>query len=237
MKNFSPNMLKTFESCPVKFNLKFNEKITVPQNPSLFEKGKKIHALANYYHRGADISKLEKALTPQELEVWERLKRNEYFSKKCLHSEYPITARLDDYWIFGRLDAIVTDMPPAQAAEPLNENSKNQSVNSTAQSAKYYILDYKTGSIPKNPEKDYQTMIYLLCADLIYPERSSLSFVYIDLKNDANKVIEFTPDLKDFYERTLKEQCKIILDTNEFEGKENRNNCKFCEYNKICRLF
>ena len=77
MKNFSPNMLKTFESCPVKFNLKFNEKITVPQNPSLFEKGKKIHALANYYHRGADISKLEKALTPQELEVWERLKRNE----------------------------------------------------------------------------------------------------------------------------------------------------------------
>ena len=80
-------------------------------------------------------------------------------------------------------------------------------------------------------------MIYLLCADLIYPERSSLSFVYIDLKNDANKVIEFTPDLKDFYEKTLKEQCKIILDTNEFEGKENRNNCKFCEYNKICRLF
>ena len=216
MKNFSPNMLKTFDSCPVKFNLKFNEKITVPQNPSLFEKGKKIHALANYFHHGADISKLEKALTPQEHEVWERLKNNEYFSKKCLHSEYQITARLDEIWIFGRLDAIVCD-----SYEGAN--------------ASYWILDYKTGSIPKNPEKDYQTMIYLLCADLIFSERKSLAFVYIDLKNDANKVIEFTPDLKEFYEKTLKEQCKIILDIKEFEGKENKTNCKFCEYNKICR--
>ena len=62
MKNFSPNMLKTFESCPVKFNLKFNEKITVPQNPSLFEKGKKIHVkfgnglnVTNIFQRNACI--------------------------------------------------------------------------------------------------------------------------------------------------------------------------------------
>lgn len=82
MKNFSPNMLKTFESCPVKYNLKFNEKITVPQNPAFFEKGKKIHALANYYHRGANISKLETALTDEEKIIWERLKNNEYFFKK-----------------------------------------------------------------------------------------------------------------------------------------------------------
>lgn len=216
MKNFSPNMLKTFENCPVKYNLKFNEKIVVPQNPSLFEKGKKIHALANYYHRGADITKLETALTDDEKIVWERLKNNEYFSKKCLHSEYPITARLDDIWIFGRLDAIVCD-------------------GTGGSNASYWILDYKTGAIPKNPEKDFQTMIYLFCADMILPDRNSLSFVYIDLKNNENKVIEFTTDLKDFYEKTIKEQCRVILDTKDFEGKENKLHCKFCEYNKICR--
>lgn len=216
MKNFSPNMLKTFESCPVKYNLKFNEKIAVPQNPALFEKGKKIHALANYYHRGADISKLETALTESEREVWECLKNNEYFSKKCIHSEYPITARLDDIWIFGRLDAIVCD-----CADGSN--------------ASYWILDYKTGAIPKNSEKDFQTMIYLLCADLILPPRKSLAFVYIDLKNNENKVIEFTPELKGIYEKILKEKCRQILAAKDFEGKENRLHCKFCEYNKICR--
>ncbi len=217
MKNFSPNMLKTFENCPVKYNLKFNEKITVPQNPAFFEKGKKIHALANYYHRGADISKLETALTDEEKIIWERLKHNEYFSKKCLHSEYPITARLEDIWIFGRLDAIVHDVAD-------NAGSKS-----------YWILDYKTGAIPKNPENDFQTMIYLLCADLILPERKSLEFVYIDLKNNENKVIEFTPQLKEIYEKTLKQKCRQILATKDFEDKENRQHCKFCEYNKICR--
>lgn len=211
MNNFSPNMLKTFDACPVKYNLKFNEKITVPQNPALFEKGKKIHALANYYHRGSVISKLEKALTPEEREVWERLKNNEYFSKKCLHSEYPITAKLGDIWIFGRLDAIVQD------------------------GKDYFILDYKTGAIPQNPEKDYQTMIYLLCADKIIKDKNSLSFVYIDLKNNENKVIEFNEQIKASYANLLHGKCSQILATKEFEGLENRNNCKFCEYAKICR--
>ena len=204
-------MLKTFDACPVKYNLKFNEKITVPQNPALFEKGKKIHALANYYHRGSVISKLEKALTPEEREVWERLKNNEYFSKKCLHSEYPITAKLGDIWIFGRLDAIVQD------------------------GKDYFILDYKTGAIHQNPEKDYQTMIYLLCADKIIKDKNSLSFVYIDLKNNENKVIEFNEQIKASYANLLHGKCSQILATKEFEGLENRNNCKFCEYAKICR--
>lgn len=212
MKNFSPNMLRTFESCPVKYDLKFNKKIVIPQNPTLFEKGKKIHALANYYHRGTDITKLEKSLTEDEFEVWERLKNNPYFSKKCLHSEYSITAKLDNVWIFGRLDAIV------------KENDD------------YYILDYKTGAIPKNPEKDFQTMIYLLCADILLSEKKSLSFVYIDLKNNQNKIIEFSDNLKTEYQKILNDKCNIITNTTEFEGKENKNHCKFCEYNKICNL-
>lgn len=212
MKNFSPNMLKTFENCPVKYDLKFNKKIIVPQNPILFEKGKKIHALANYYHKGSDISKLEKALNDEEYKIWESLKNNEYFSKKCIHSEYSVTAKLDDFWIFGRIDAIVKE----------NNN--------------YYILDYKTGAIPKNPEKDFQTMIYLICADLILPQKDSLYFVYIDLKNNENKIIEFSPNLKEIYKTVLKEKCKIITQTSEFEGKENKSICKFCEYNKICKI-
>lgn len=210
MNSFSPSMLKSFENCPMKYNLKFIEKINIPQNPTLFEKGKKIHALANYYHKGQNISKLENALLPEEKEVWNLLKNNKYFSMQCLHSEYPITAKINNIWIFGRLDAIVK-----------NEED-------------YYILDYKTGSIPKNPEKDFQTMIYLICADAILPEKNSLKFVYIDLKNNENKLIEFTPDLKKLYLETLEKQCQEILSTNIFDNKKNTQHCKFCEYNKLC---
>ena len=138
MNSFSPNMLKTFEACPKKYYFKYVQKISVPQKSSLFEKGKKVHALANYYLRGDDISKMEKALGSDEKLTWEILKQNEFFQKSYVNSEYNLSCKVRDYWIGGRLDALMKD-----------ENN-------------YYILDYKTGSIPKNPEYDFQTMVYLL---------------------------------------------------------------------------
>ena len=52
MNNFSPNILKTYETCPKKFYYQHIEKISMPSSASAFEKGKKIHALANYFLRG-----------------------------------------------------------------------------------------------------------------------------------------------------------------------------------------
>ena len=63
---FSVNMLKTYDTCIKKFDFKYNQKISMPQNPEFFEKGKKIHALANYYLRGANITKLETAFSNAE---------------------------------------------------------------------------------------------------------------------------------------------------------------------------
>lgn len=212
MNNFSPNMLKTFENCPKKFNFKYNKKISIPQNPDFFEKGKKIHALASYYLQGSDITKLEKVLSPEEKILWERLKTNEFFCKKCLNTEYSITSKICDYWISGRLDALMKE----------DEN--------------YFILDYKTGHIPENPEDDFQTMVYLLCADKIIINYKSLKFVYIDLKNNQNHIIEFSDILKEKFENAIKIQCETIVNIKDFENKENQLHCKFCEYKKICLL-
>ena len=165
MNSFSPNMLKTFETCPKKYYFKYIEKISVPQKSNLFEKGKKVHALANYYLRGDDISKMEKALNSEELKLWEILKQNEFFNKTYVNSEYNISCKINNYWIGGRLDALMKD-------------EKN-----------YYILDYKTGSIPKNPEYDYQTITYLLCASKMYG--NNIKFIYIDLQNNQNSIIDF----------------------------------------------
>ena len=164
MNSFSPNMLKTFETCPQKYYFKYIEKISVPQKNNLFEKGKKVHALANYYLRGDDISKMEKALNSEELKLWEILKQNEFFNKKYIASEYNISSRIENFWIGGRLDALMQD----------EQN--------------YYILDYKTGTIPQNPETDFQTIIYLTSTDKMLSNKKNLYFVYIDLKNNQNQI-------------------------------------------------
>ncbi len=202
MNNFSPNMLKTFETCPQKYWFKYVQKISVPQKSSFFEKGKKVHALANYYLRGDNISKLETALNTDERIVWENLKQNEFFKKNYVNSEYNLSCKIGEYWIGGRLDALVKD-----------ENF-------------YYILDYKTGQIPKNPEYDYQTMVYLLCASKKFGR--NIKFVYIDLKNNQNCIIDFDKD----YEKPILEICDKIK--NAQPNVEHSKKCEFCEYRKIC---
>lgn len=216
MTNYSPNMLKTFKSCPLKYKFKYIDRISLPQKASFFEKGKKVHALANYYLKGDDISKFEPTLNENEKIAWNNLKSNEFFSYKYVNSEYNLSCKIGDYWIGGRLDAIVKKL-------------KNESET-------YYILDYKTGSIPKNPEYDYQTMVYLLClssAPFITPQ-DEIKFVYIDLKNNQNCVIDFTQEKKLEYEKAITTICSNIENIQIPEDIEHPKMCDFCEYKKIC---
>ena len=219
--NFSPNMIKTYQTCPKKYYFQYVENISMPKSTTPFEKGKKIHALANYYLQKIKIDRIETALNDQEREVWELLKQNPYYNMDCVKSEFTLSIKLTPhptlssnwrgnnlYWLGGRLDALVRT----------DEN--------------YYILDYKTGTIPQNPEFDPQTMIYLLCADKYLKNYKSLSFVYIDLKNKQNHVIEFTPELKTKYEQELNKICNNIDSDKIF--KCNTDACKYCEFNKIC---
>ena len=203
-------MLKTFKKCPIKYYLKYIQKISIPQKSSFFEKGKKIHALAHYYLRGDNIDKLEKALNNEEIQIWQSLKKNPYFQKTYVNSEYNISCKIDEFWIGGRLDALVKDNDA------------------------YYILDYKTGTIPQSPEKDFQTIVYLLCTDKILKEYNSLSFVYIDLKNNTNNIIQFDTNKKDFYLEQIKKICMQIKNVQLPEEIEHSKICDFCEYKTIC---
>ncbi len=208
MNSFSPNMLKTFETCPQKYYYKYVQKISVPQKTGLFEKGKKVHALANYYLRGDDISKMENALNLEEKKIWETLKQNEYFQKSYINSEYNLSCSIGNYWIGGRLDALMKD-----------DNT-------------YYILDYKTGSIPKNPKYDYQTITYLLCTSKMYG--NNVKFIYIDLKNNQNSIIDFNIEKAQEYEKRIIDICEKITTIQFPEEIEHSKMCEFCEYKKIC---
>ena len=210
LNNYSPNMLKTYQTCPKKFYYRYIEGVNVPVSATPFEKGKKIHALANYFLQGVNISRIETALTPEEREVWQILLANPFFQKDYFKSEYQLSCKIGEYWVGGRIDAVVTT------------------------GDEYFILDYKTGSIPKNPEYDYQTMVYLLALDrFLKGKYSSLSFVYINLKEKKNHVIQFTQQLKSEYEKRIIDICTQINRDTTYQI--NANSCERCEYSKICK--
>ena len=221
MNNLSPNMLKVFDKCAYEFFLKYMQKISLPQRSNIFEKGKKIHALASYHLRGENIEKMENTLSPDEKNAWETLKKSKYFDLNILETEYNLTSKVGEYWIGGRLDAFVTD----------GEN--------------YYILDYKTGNIPQNAEEDFQTIVYLICADKFLRHKKidykSLQFVYLGLKNDKGnkdgeeKIILLDENTKKHYEEKIASTCqKVNFALTSTVFQKNKNLCKTCEYNKIC---
>ncbi len=209
----SPAMLKIIEECPRKYFYMYMDKISLPQNKKLFEKGKNIHAIASYFIKNFDVSKLENALTTEEKDIWKYLKNTKYFGYEFINSEYQISFKLDDNWFGGRLDALV-------------KNKED-----------YYILDYKTGAIPKNPEFDFQTMIYLLAVDrLLNQKYKSLNFVYLDLKNKDEKIINFSDDFKQKYEENLKKVAKKIEISQSFQKISNQGNKCNCDYYKFCKI-
>ena len=204
-QQFSPNMLKTYELCPKKFYLKYIKGINMPVNDDVFEFGKNIHAMASYYLRGENLEHMENSLTEREKSVWEYLRAIEYFSYEVINTEYNLAVKVGDYFFGGRLDALV---------------KKND---------RFYILDYKTGSAPKNAKYDFQTIIYLLAVKEFF-KTDKVSFVYIDLKNREEVQIEYTPALEEEYKNKL---TKTVENINREDEPTKKENCT-CEYELIC---
>ncbi len=201
----SPNMLKTYEICPRKFYFKYIRNISMPINDEIFEFGKNIHALASYYLKGENIDKMELALSEKERIVWEYLKSLKYLSFEVVATEYNLSLKIENTFFGGRLDVLVKD------------------------NTRYYILDYKTGSAPKNAKFDYQTMIYTLAVKEFF-KTNDISFIYLDLKNKTELKIDYTEELGKEYIKKLTE-IKNKIDTEENFSKQKECNC---EYSLIC---
>lgn len=205
LKLYSPNMLKTFALCPKKFYFRYIKNINMPINDEIFELGKNIHAMASYYLKKENIDKMEKSLNARENEIWQYLKGIRYFSYEVVDTEYNLSFKLDNNFLGGRLDALVK-----------KDN-------------KYYILDYKTGSAPKNAEYDYQTMVYMLAVKEFF-KTNNVCFVYLDLKNKSEVKIDLTKNLVDEYRERLSQAISRI-NSSEFLVKNKDCNC---EYQMIC---
>ena len=203
---FSPNMLKTYEKCPKKYHFKYIKGLQMPVNDDIFTEGKNIHALASYYLRGENIDNMEKSLNLKEAELWKYLKGVKYFGFSVVNTEYNLSVKIGDNFFGGRLDALVKD------------------------GERYYILDYKTGSAPKNAKYDYQTMIYMLGVNKFF-KTENVTFVYLDLKNKCETSIDLTKELIEEYETAL---LKISDNIIKGDFSASKKDCRHCEYGKIC---
>ena len=198
-------MLKTYELCPKKFYLKYIKGINMPVNDDMFEFGKNIHALASYYLRGENLENMEAALTPRQKLVWEYLRAIKYFGYQVINTEYNLAVKVGNHFFGGRLDALVKH------------------------DDRYYILDYKTGSAPKNAKYDFQTIIYIMAVKEFF-KTDKVTFVYIDLKNREEVKIEYSQELEAEYQKKLLDAVKNI----ELEDEPlKKMDCK-CEYSLIC---
>lgn len=211
----SPVMFNLYKDCDLKFYYKYVEQVPTPILDENFVEGKNIHTLVAYYLRNFQVEKYLKKLSDRELMYWNNLKSSKFLNFEIVAIEHSLTMKIDDYWIGGRIDAIVK-----------NNND-------------YYILDYKTGGVNSDKTYDFQTMVYLLLCDEMFKEyknNGSLTFVYLDLKNNKEVQIKFDEKLKEEYLDRIKTACagmeKVSLDGVKHSVCTDKN----CPYSKLCMV-
>lgn len=209
----SPAMLNLYKDCDLKFYYQYVEQVSAPILDEKFVEGKNIHSLASYYLNGHNIEKYYSQLSKKERKYWDYLKACDYFKYDVVGVEKSLSMKIDDYWVGGRLDAIV-------------KNGDD-----------YYIIDYKTGGVISDKTYDYQTIVYLLVCDEYFKNKKSLTFVYLDLKNQKEVKICFNETLKTDYVERIKTVCAGMCSMDY--SKLGKTVCSElnCQYSKFCRVY
>ena len=229
IKNYSANMLKMFQECPLKYYLLYEEKINIPQNNNHAQKGKNIHALINYYFKGFDISRLITKLSEEEEKLWNNFLSFKINPKKIFASEYTFNIKLEEKppksttWLNGRIDAI------------------------TKENDYYSILDWKTGKIPQEPEKDLQSYIYIIALHSIFKDKNieiktpTIKLSYIGLKHKEVYEISASENYIDEAKKnilTIVNNIQKLDDSKSFPRQDFVTNCNKdtnCLFKSFCK--
>ena len=171
INTFSAHSLKILDKSVEEFKNKFI------YNLSLFKKdprailGQKFHALICYYINNFDVSHVIEDLNESEQNIWKNLE-NILQDKKdnFIHTEFPFLIKDElqgwNYYLTGRYDAIY------------KENNQ------------YIIYDWKTLNLPKNPQDDLQSIVYLYCASKIF-NTQNIKMRYLSIEKLDFVDIEF----------------------------------------------
>ncbi|MEB3206236.1 MAG: PD-(D/E)XK nuclease family protein [Vampirovibrionales bacterium] len=187
--------IKTFHKCARKYQLQTLRRMRWPADTRNFRLGQHVHKLMDYQayaNLGLPLNAVLPAATNAEKSAFERLeKESSVAGWPVLASEWGFNLRLSrqaDWpasvgavFIRGRMDRLVLQPETHHVV----------------------IVDWKTGTaIPKQPEHDFQTLIYALAVDeasehLPVPKQSALegaaprlAFVYVGVSSNLQKPLQ-----------------------------------------------
>ena len=124
--------------------------------------GQIFHSLICMYLKNFEISKMISNLNSKEKNIWTNIeKKLNPIKNNFIEYEFPflIKCKLNNkfYYLTGRFDAVY------------KENNE------------YIIWDWKTLNLPKNPNEDLQSIVYLYCLSKIY-QTTNIKMRYFSLE-------------------------------------------------------
>jgi len=162
INTFSANSLKILEKDLQEFKNKYIFNLSIFKKDKRAVSGQKFHSLICSYIKGFDVTKLLLDMDDKEQNHWINLeKKLQKIKHGFINTEYSflIKEKLNGvaYFLTGRFDAIYKE----------GEN--------------YTIYDWKTMNLPKNPESDLQSIVYLYALSKIYKtEKIKLRYLSIE---------------------------------------------------------
>jgi len=164
---YNTHSLKLLEENPQEFKKKYIDKTAFIHSAPEAEEGKKFHALISYYFKGFDISKFENVLDETEKAIWEKLKTSDMLKKNYVAVEHSFLIKEKSFFLNGRFDAVY------------KENDS------------YTVVDWKMKTLPKDPEEDLQSVVYLYCAGKIF-DTENISMLYFSLTTHERAFVKLS---------------------------------------------
>ena len=173
MNSFSANSLKVLDENVENFINRYILQLDFLNKNESAKRGERLHAMISYYIKGFDITKIKSNMPKIEQELLEKVLRDEIFKnkEKFIKSEENFLVKCThkgyNFYLTGRFDAIFQD----------KDN--------------YIIYDWKSKNIPKSPECDLQSIVYLYCGSKIF-KTQNISICYYSLEKTEFLTVNFS---------------------------------------------
>lgn len=165
---FSANSLKILDSSLKEFKMRYLSNLYLIEDNEELKVGNKFHNIICYYLKNFDIEKFKKGFNSAELQILEQFINSEIvkfaISGDEKFIEQPFFVKINDKYLTGRFDAVI---------------KKNET---------YYILDWKINNLPKNPNSDIQTLVYIYSLSKLYKTKNIKMVYYSILKNEKFEI-------------------------------------------------
>lgn len=219
----SVNQLKTWDRCRRKYYLDYVNNLHWPTDQSNFRFGQDMHKLLDYHSRALDCSAVL-AQAPADIQkAWALLMASPIVQQPVIASEWGFQIPVNVcgvQWLVGRIDRL------AREGERL------------------LVIDWKTGTaVPKVPETDWQTLVYLYAAyearhefglEALTP--ADLEFVYVEVRDAIREIrVPYSEQRHEEVQALLEKTLREMIEAEEYPLPDTCPD-KYCPYPAICGI-